>query len=64
MINVNHFRMINGKHTKIFDFGYGDKTNAKYSIRTNERTLSSSSSDKSEGLNQEEIKEKDRILAN
>lgn len=56
--------MINGKHTKIFDFGYGDKTNAKYSIRSSERTLSSSSSDKSEGANQEEIKGKGKILAN
>jgi len=56
--------MINGKHTKIFDFGYGDKTNAKYCIRTDERTLSSSLSDKSEGLNQEEMKEKDKILVN
>lgn len=56
--------MISGKNTKVFDFGYGDKTNAKYSIRADERILTSSSTDKTEGLNQVEIKGKDKIFAN
>jgi hypothetical protein len=36
LINVNYYWMMNGKHTKIFDFGYGQQSLGKYSINIGE----------------------------
>jgi hypothetical protein len=37
--------MINGKHTKIYDFGYGHQSTGKYNINTDEpKTLGSNQS--------------------